>query len=62
MSKPFTSKVEEQIDNDYRGHTYVAVYGATRSTVVTDDNISTSENLLNLKIFKVYIFILRVIQ
>ena len=50
-TKPFTFKVEEQIDNDYRGRTYKGAYGVTTgSTVITDDNILANEALLNLKV------------
>ena len=50
-TKPFTFKVEEQIDNDYKGRTYKGVYGVTTgSNVITDDNIVASPDLLNLKV------------
>ena len=50
-TKPFTFKIEEQIDNDYKGRTYKGTYGVTTgSRVITDDNILASEALLNLNV------------
>ena len=50
-TKPFTFKVQEQIDNEYKGRTYKGIYGVTTGgNVITDDNLLASENLLNLQV------------
>ena len=50
-TKPFTFKVQEQIDNDYKGFTFKGAYGvASGSNVITDDNILASEFLLNMSV------------
>jgi len=50
-TRPFTFKVQEQIDNDYKGVTYKGTYGVTTgSRVITDDNLLASEELLNLQV------------
>jgi len=50
-TKPFTFKVQEQIDNDYKGLTYKGAYGvATGASIITDDNVLAAEFLLNLQI------------
>jgi len=50
-TKPFTFKIQEQIDNDYKNITFKGAYGvAAGSNVITDDNVLASENLLNLQV------------
>ena len=50
-TRPFTLKIEEQIDNDYRGRTYKGAYGVTTGArVITDDNVLAEESLLNVKV------------
>ena len=50
-TKPFTFKVQEQIDNEYKGQNFKGTYGSvTGANVVTDDNILADKALLNLQV------------